>query len=231
MQTMKKSTPSELPKEACKVLRIDGQEARDRLLGCALRLFAEKGFARTSTREIASAAQVNISAISYYFGDKASLYRTVFNDARCNPSIDPAFFSEPELGLREGLTTLMQSFIDSLKQGEMAQNCMKLHLREMLEPTGLWLEEIDREIKPAHIALTEFLARHLKIAHIDDDVHSLAFSITGLAITLLVSGDVIHAIRPALIANEKAIDAYGERLVDYALCMCEREKQRRSNTG
>lgn len=51
-----------------KELRIDGQETRTRLLDAALALFAEQGFAKTSTREIALAAQVNISAISYYFG-------------------------------------------------------------------------------------------------------------------------------------------------------------------
>ena len=36
--------------------RVDGAEARARLLTTALRLFAEHGFARTSTREIAQAA-------------------------------------------------------------------------------------------------------------------------------------------------------------------------------
>ena len=43
---------------------------------CAL--FAQQGFAKTSTREIAEAAGTNIAAISYYFGDKAGLYRAVF---------------------------------------------------------------------------------------------------------------------------------------------------------
>ena len=58
------------PKLLAKPLRSDGVEARNRLLDAALALFAEKGFAKTSTREIAAAAQVNIASISYYFGDK-----------------------------------------------------------------------------------------------------------------------------------------------------------------
>ena len=56
--------------------RADGVEARSRILRAALALFAEKGFAKTSTREIALAAQANIAAISYYFGDKAGLFRS-----------------------------------------------------------------------------------------------------------------------------------------------------------
>nr|WP_315475386.1 CerR family C-terminal domain-containing protein [uncultured Undibacterium sp.] len=210
-----------------KTLRVDGQEARERLLSCALRLFAEKGFVATSTREIALAAQVNISAISYYFGDKANLYRTVFNDPRANPSIHPSEFLQPDLSLRAGIELLMQTFIDSFKQGEVAQNCMKLHIREMLEPTGLWLEEIDHQIKPAHNALVKFLARHLDVKREDDDLHRLAFALSGLALTLMVSSDVIFAVRPSLISKEKAIDAYSARLVDFGLCMCEQERQRR----
>jgi AcrR family transcriptional regulator len=218
-----------IPKKptAEKVQRIDGQEARERLLTCALKLFAEKGFASTSTREIALAAQVNISAISYYFGDKANLYRTVFNDPRCNPTIHPSQFLQADLSLRGGIELLIQTFVDSFKHGELAQNCMKLHIREMLEPTGLWTEEIDHQIKPAHKALVKFLARHLDVKREDDDLHRLAFALSGLALTLMVSSDVIFAVRPSLIAKEKAIDDYASRLVEYALCMCEQERQRR----
>ena len=53
-------------------------------------LFAEKGFAKTSTREIAQAAQVNVASISYYFGDKAGLYRAVWIDPRCSPDVHAA---------------------------------------------------------------------------------------------------------------------------------------------
>ena len=58
--------------------RSDGVQSRERLLMAAMRLFAEQGFAKTSTREIALAAGTNIASISYYFGDKAGLYRAAF---------------------------------------------------------------------------------------------------------------------------------------------------------
>lgn len=210
-----------------KILRIDGMEARTRLLDSALNLFAERGYAKTSTREIARVANVNISAISYYFGDKAGLYRAVFNDPRTNPNVDPAIFEQDELDLRLALTSLICTFTDSLKQGEIMETCMKLHFREMLEPTGLWVEEIDSAIKPAHQGMTRLLCRYLEIPRADDDVHRLAFSITGLAISLMISGDVMMAIRPGLIAKPRAIDQYAARMVDYALAMCEDEKKRR----
>ena len=44
----------------------------------AEKLFAEKGFDGTSTREIAKNAEVNISMISYYFGSKEKLLEHIF---------------------------------------------------------------------------------------------------------------------------------------------------------
>ncbi|MES2039467.1 MAG: CerR family C-terminal domain-containing protein [Pseudomonadota bacterium] len=214
-----------------KILRVDGIEARTRLLDTALILFAEKGFAKTSIREIAKAADVNISAISYYFSDKAGLYHAVFNDPRTNPNVDPEIFEADVADMRAVLLKLICTFTDSLKQGEIMETCMKLHFREMLEPTGLWMEEIDTVIKPSHQGFVRLLCRYLGIAKADDDVHRLAISITGLAISLLISGDVIQATRPALIAKPKAIDAYASRLVDYAIAMCEDEKRRRLLTS
>lgn len=46
----------------------------ENILFAAEKLFAEKGFNGTSTREISKAANVNISMISYYFGSKEKLY-------------------------------------------------------------------------------------------------------------------------------------------------------------
>lgn len=46
----------------------------ENILFAAEKLFADKGFQGTSTREISKAAQVNVSMISYYFGSKEKLY-------------------------------------------------------------------------------------------------------------------------------------------------------------
>jgi AcrR family transcriptional regulator len=57
--------------------RSDGDRTRLRLLEAALPLFAAKGYAGTSVRQIAAAADANVAAIAYHFGDKKSLYDQV----------------------------------------------------------------------------------------------------------------------------------------------------------
>lgn len=50
------------------------------ILESARTLFAEKGFAGTSTRSIAAAAGVNLAMIHYYFGNKNKLYGRVMEE-------------------------------------------------------------------------------------------------------------------------------------------------------
>lgn len=198
--------------------RSDGAEARLLLLHAALRLFAEKGFAKTSTREIALAAGTNLAAISYYFGDKAGLYRAAFTEPMGCAQDHLTSLDQPDLSLRQSLHGFMSNFLAPMKQGELVQQCTRLHFREMLEPTGVWAEEIDNGIQPAHAALVGLLCRHLGVKQADDDLHRLAFSITGLAIQLFVTRDIVQAIRPRLLDPE-GIDAWCDQMVNYAEAM------------
>lgn len=208
-------------------LRSDGVEARNRLLRAALPLFAAKGFAKTSTREIAAAAGVNLAAISYYFGDKAGLYRAVYSDPLdCGPE-GHGNFAQPGLSLRPALQLYLQGFTDPLKRGDLAQQLMQLHFREMLEPTGLWQEHIQTQIAPMHQGLIDVLRHTLELEQADDDLHRLAFSITALGIQMFVGADITRALRPNLIDTPQAIETTTLRLTDLALAMVEDERQRR----
>jgi AcrR family transcriptional regulator len=53
-------------------------ETRQRIIETSLRLFAEHGFKGVSVRDISAAAGVNVASVSYHFGSKQGLYRTLF---------------------------------------------------------------------------------------------------------------------------------------------------------
>ncbi len=52
-----------------------GEETKQRVIDAAIVIFGRQGFAGTSTRDIAAAADVNTPAIQYYFGGKLGLYQ------------------------------------------------------------------------------------------------------------------------------------------------------------
>lgn len=219
------ATPLETP---TRQQRADGAEARNQLLMAALRLFSAQGFAKTSVRDIAQAAGANVAAIRYYFGDKAGLYRaTFFNATDCGHD-DPAAFNDPALPLTEALHRLFSGFLQPLKLGEVFEMQLRLQMREMIDPTGLWDEEIKQRIQPHHEALVALLRRHLgpQMPPDEDDLHRLAFSIVGLAVHLFVARDVMQTLRPGLADSGEAIDTWAARLSVFAVGMVHAEATR-----
>jgi TetR/AcrR family transcriptional regulator, regulator of cefoperazone and chloramphenicol sensitivity len=202
-------------------------EARQRLLMAGLQLFAQQGYKQTSTRDLAEAAQVNVAAISYYFKDKAGLYRAVFFEPLGSPQDNIARFSAPGLSLAAALRAYFAGFLEPLQQGDMARLCVKLHFREMLEPTGLWAEEISQGIQPEHRALVAVLCRHLGLAQADVELQRLAVCLTGLAVHVHVGRDVVDVLVPTLNTSPQAVDQWADALVMYGLAMVQAEKRRR----
>lgn len=206
--------------------------ASERLLSAALQLFAEKGFSNTSIRDLAQKAQVNVSAVSYYFKDKVGLYKAAFSrNMACSlrkETLASALSQAAPLrpALREVLGGVLKDLIEPLKHGEVVGWHVRLRMREMLESTGLWENEVASEIAPAQRALEQSLCTELGLDAPNERVQRLAFSITGMGIHLLVSRDVFHAVHPHLLEGAQAIDDYIEQLTDYALAMVNVEKQR-----
>jgi TetR/AcrR family transcriptional regulator, regulator of cefoperazone and chloramphenicol sensitivity len=203
-------------------------DARSRLVMSALRLFAEKGYKAASTREICDAAGANISAIRYYFGDKAGLYRAAFTEPMGDSPCGSNIAAYAGLPLSDALSRFFSEFLEPLKKGEELGLVMKLHFREMIEPTGAWRQEIDAEIKPQHEALVSLLKEHLGLPRIDEDVHRLAFSMIGMAVYFYVGQEVVSAISPQILSTPNAVDALSERLAGYALAMIAGEAARRA---
>ncbi|MCY7314683.1 MAG: CerR family C-terminal domain-containing protein [Rubrivivax sp.] len=202
-------------------------DARARLLMAGLRLFAQQGFSKTSTRELAELANVNVASISYYFGDKAGLYRAVFIEPMGSPDEDIARLASQELPLADALRGFYAGFLEPLKQGDVARHCMKLHFREMLEPTGLWAADPTFGIQAMHDALIVLLCRHLGLATADADLQRLAIGLAGLGVHMHVGRDITDRLAPGINEGDAAIDLWTERLTMYGLAMVQAEAARR----
>ena len=202
-------------------------DTRNRILDTALTLFSEGGYDKVSVRDIARAAQVNLASISYHFGGKPGLYRAALTEPLGTARDDIPLFDQPHFSLRESLTGLFQGLLQPHTSDPRAQQCVRLHLREMLDATGVWAEQVQNDFRPAHEALLRVLQRHLQVTEVDDDLIYLSMGITGLAIHLHLTRDVADALRPGLLADEHHVRRWGERLVDQALALVDAEAQRR----
>jgi AcrR family transcriptional regulator len=69
--------------------RMAGGERRQQILLVAMRLFSQRGFSGTTTREIAHAAGVSEAMVFRHFATKDELYRAILDHKACTGGIEP----------------------------------------------------------------------------------------------------------------------------------------------
>jgi AcrR family transcriptional regulator len=128
---------------------------RSAIIEAAMRGFAEKGFASTSTREIAAAARTNVASIAYHFGGKEGL-RTACAEAVVDllgGVVQQAQAQEPPddpQAARSALTTLVRGFATFLLLEPQARTVVGFMLRELSEPSPALDLIYERLFQSAH---------------------------------------------------------------------------------
>ncbi len=62
-------------------IRSDGAVKREHILRVATQMYADKGFDRTTSKQVCIAARTNMAAVNYHFGSKEGLYDAVLIEA------------------------------------------------------------------------------------------------------------------------------------------------------
>lgn len=120
--------------------RASSDRTRAALIEAALQLFGEKGFAATSTREIASAARANIGSIAYHFGGKealrdacaAHIVETV--RGRAGPVLDAPLPTDPDAA-RTQLRLVVERMAVFMLAGPELAGFVRFILHELQYPT------------------------------------------------------------------------------------------------
>lgn len=208
-----------------------GVRARERLLQEATRIFAEKGYAGASTREICQAAGQNVAAIHYYFGDKAGLHRATLLRPIEMTNEALSGFDDPGLTLEQALRRVMSGLLCLPEAGEPPDVEMRLYLREMLEPSGSFQDIVAQHIMPIHQRMVAMLARHTGARGPDDDLHQLAFALSAMVHDYCMSRPFMDGLAPGLLHGEGATERVLDRLVGYGLALVNHECARRAGQG
>ena len=211
---------------AQRTARSDGEDTRARLLQAAFALFAERGYAQTSVRAIAQAAGSNVAAIAYHFGDKAGLYSATFYEPLGSSGALVPLLQDHSRALPDVLHDYFAALLKPLEQDDLIRQAIRLHVRELLEPTHVWPELIERECRGPHLALVQRLCAHMGLARADDDLHRLVFTLHGLLMQMWTQRDALEAVAPRL-ARPAAVGGWVERLTGFALALIDSEILRR----
>jgi len=136
---------------------------RERLLMQAELLFARKGFAAVSVREITTAAECNLAAVNYHFGNKRNLYLSVFKE-RWVPRIHGVRkYFHGYLVKKNNFDTsdIVRAFATAFLEDAMTDDQRRCHihlmLRELTHPTEAISIVIEEIIRSMHHDIRELL--------------------------------------------------------------------------
>ena len=117
----------------------------------AEKLFAEKGFEGSSTREISKKAKVNVSMISYYFGSKEKLFVKIF-EVRMNESLafSKDVLANDNLDEWEKLISVVNRYADRVKN---LKTFYRILQREQLNNKNPHIAEFLKNSKKGFLAI------------------------------------------------------------------------------
>jgi AcrR family transcriptional regulator len=123
------------------------------IMESAEKLFAEKGFAGTSVRDIADEAEVNLAMISYYFGSKEKLLEAIFRYRGEYIQLQlENMIQNKTMSSLEKMTILMDNYINRIMQ----QQCFhKIMAREQMMDVGGTTSKLIKQLKKTNQELVK----------------------------------------------------------------------------
>jgi AcrR family transcriptional regulator len=117
-----------------KQTRMSGGDRRRQIVDVAIRLFSEKGFRGTTTKEIALAAGVNEAIIFRHFATKKDLYSAILDQKACSADIQNLEASVEESMERGDDRAVFEAIaLHILDSNEIDDSFMRLYLFSALE--------------------------------------------------------------------------------------------------
>jgi AcrR family transcriptional regulator len=147
-----------------------GDVARNRLIEAGLQCFADRGLEGVTIREIARISGQNSAAITYYFGGKEGLYRTVL-EAVMHFFRKNVLLVEQAMGnasslcvMSPGLAVIIlkriqRNFAIAILTDAKAAQFAMLMVREQTQPTAAFEALYRDTVEPMHRMLSQILAR------------------------------------------------------------------------
>lgn len=152
----------------------------------AEKLFAEKGFEGSSTREISKKAKVNVSMISYYFGSKEKLFVKIF-EVRMTESLKYSedVLANQNLNEWEKLVIIIDRYIDRVKN---LKTFYRILQREQLNSKNPDIAEFLKKSKKGFLAIyTELFDKGFekKLFHKRPRIEFVHSTVSGTVFTAL----------------------------------------------
>ena len=202
-----------------------GAEARDRstkdnLFRAAVCVFAEKGFAAATVREICARAGANVAAVNYHFGSKEKLYEAVLDFIMAGPGERPARAAALAGPPEARLAAYVRAFVRCIyqpREGFAQCQAGSVFLFEMARPTSGLDRIVERYIRPDAEALKGILAELLGSAATPHTVRFCAESLVGQLLYRCTMWPISQRLAPGQEPDQAWMEDVAEHVLRFSL--------------
>lgn len=144
--------------------RPDGEATRAHLLDTAGHVFAERGFAGTTSKEICARAGTPLASVNYHFGSRDALYEAVLIEAhRQLIGLEDLLALTLGLGTPEARLRAVVAHLVALATNRAAPWGFKVMLRELLSPSPAIPALIEKAVRPKAKLVLGLMAEYLNL--------------------------------------------------------------------
>jgi AcrR family transcriptional regulator len=166
-----------------------GPVTREQILDSSLRLFSEKGFARTSVRDIAQAAGITDAAIYYHFTSKRELFEALIEERGFTTALDELERVEITVGPEEAIHTLAVEALSFIYRN---RDLMKVLMVEAMADDPVATEEyqiLSDRWRKAEVRILRFYAERglLRTEDCDELAQQLVITVLGVLADFMMS--------------------------------------------
>ena len=135
-----------------------GGERRLQILRVAMRLFSQRGFRGTTTKEIAAAAGVSEAMVFRHFATKEELYSAILDQKACvHDEMDPRQIVAEAIARKDDAAVFEGIALDALNHHESDPEFQRLLLHSALEQHELAQMFWDKFVRRVYKSLTAYI--------------------------------------------------------------------------
>jgi AcrR family transcriptional regulator len=198
----------------------DDQTTRQRLLEVAGQVFAEKGFDRTTGKEICERAGINTAAVNYYYGGIEGLYAAVVQEAhsRFVTFAEAAAAIADKTDARAKLEAILELIVRTLVGPTLSSWVLRVMGREIVAPSPALETLRDTEFLPKTRILKSIVSELMGLPVDHPAVARGCVSVMAPCFMLLIfDRDTLKRAFPTLGLGSEDAGALVRHMVQYAL--------------
>lgn len=138
--------------------RMTGEDRRMQILREAMRLFSQRGFRGTTTKEIALAAGVSEAMVFRHFATKEQLYSAILDHKACvHETMDPLHVVNEAMACKDDRAVFEGIALDALNQHDCDPQFHRLLLHSALEEHELATMFWEKFVKRVYRTLSKYI--------------------------------------------------------------------------